>query len=118
MARVIAVGHVGLNAKDLPSLARFYSEVVGVPRIVYHEGVVAIFAIGDTQTDLFLMPGERTPVEFDLIADDVDGFRAKLVAAGVPCTEAKNEKLSGHRGFAFTDPEGNEIPVRSAHQRG
>ncbi len=117
MTRVVAVGHVGLNARDLTTLATFYRETLGLRQVAYHDGVVAIFAVGDTQTDLFLMPGERGPVEFDLITDDVDGLRAKLVAAGVACTEATDSKVTGHRSFKFTDPEGNEVAVTSAHRR-
>ncbi len=116
MARVLAVGHVGLNARDLPALASFYRDVVGLRQILFREGVVAIFAI-DGRTDFFLVPGEPGSVEFDFSVDDVDGFRAKLVAAGVDCTEVKNDRRTGHQGFAFRDLEGNEMWIRSAHER-
>ena len=113
--RVVAVGHVGIAVRDLDSLAAFYRDVLGLRLGVHHPGVVAIFEVGDT--DMFLLPGEPTKLEFDLASDDVDALRAQLVAKGVACAPARDEKRSGHRSFALTDPEGNVVNVVSAHPR-
>lgn len=117
MARIVGVGHVGLNARDLPGLARFYRDVVGLRQLTYAEGVIAIFAVGDTPTDLFLRPGMSGTVDFDLATDDVDAMRARLVGAKIECSETRDDKRSGHRGFAFVDPEGNRVQVSSSHRR-
>jgi catechol 2,3-dioxygenase-like lactoylglutathione lyase family enzyme len=111
--RIVAVGHVGLGARDLEKLAQFYKDTLGLKQSVYYAGVVAIFEVGDA--DVFLAPGE--PAEIDLAADDVDALRARLVAAGVACDEARDNKQTGHRGFGFTDPDGNRIRITSAHPR-
>ena len=66
---------------------------------------------------MFLAPGATGAADFDLSADDVDAFRARLVAAGIACDEVKDNKQSGHRGFTFTDPDGNTVRVTSAHPR-
>ncbi len=113
--RIVAVGHVGLGARDLEALARFYRETLGLKQSVYYPNAVAIFEVGDV--DVFLAPGEPTKAEFDLAVDDVDAFRARLVAAGIACGEAADNKQSGHRGFAFTDPDGNRLAVTNAHDR-
>ncbi|HEV8230109.1 MAG TPA: VOC family protein [Candidatus Limnocylindria bacterium] len=113
--RIVAVGHVGLGARDLEALARFYKDTVGLKQSVYYAGVVAIFEVGDA--DVFLAPGEPGPAEFDLAADDVDALRARLVDKGVSCTDASDNKRTGHRQFAFTDPDGNQVRVLSAHRR-
>ncbi|TMB74895.1 MAG: hypothetical protein E6I57_10160 [Chloroflexi bacterium] len=113
--RIVAVGHVGLGARDLDKLAQFYREVLGLKQSVHHPGVVAIFEVGDV--DVFLLPGASGEAEFDLAADDLDGLRARLVAAGVSCTEATDSKQSGHRGFTFTDPDANRVRVTDAHVR-
>ena len=113
--RVVAVGHVGLNARDLESLAAFYRETVGLYEGVHIAGVISIFEVGTT--DLFIQPGQPAPLEFDLAADDVDALYARLDAAGVPCVAPKDEQRSGHRAFGFTDPEGNEVHVVNAHPR-
>jgi catechol 2,3-dioxygenase-like lactoylglutathione lyase family enzyme len=114
--RVVAVGHVGLGARDLERLARFYRETVGLTQSVYYAGVVAIFEVGDA--DVFLSPGEPAEAAFDLAADDVDALRGRLAAGGVPCDEPRDDKRTGHRSFAFTDPDGNRVRVTSAHVRG
>jgi catechol 2,3-dioxygenase-like lactoylglutathione lyase family enzyme len=111
--RVVAVGHVGLGARDLEGLARFYRETIGLKQSVYYAGAVAIFEVGDV--DLFLAPGKTGEAEFDLACDDVDALRARLAAAGVTCSETKDEKRSGHSVFSFTDPDGNTVRVTSAH---
>jgi len=114
--RLVAVGHVGLGARDLAKLTAFYRETVGLRQTVYYPDTVAIFELGDA--DLFLAPGETGDADFDVASDDVDALRARLAAAGVPCSDAKDDKRTGHRGFAFTDPDGNTVRVTSAHQRG
>ena len=115
MAGIVAIGHVGITARDLEALAAFYRDVVGLRLAVHHKGVVAIFEVGGT--DLFLAPGGVAKVEFDLAADDVDAFREQLVDAGVDCGPAKTSRTTGHRSFTFTDPEANEITVTSGHPR-
>jgi catechol 2,3-dioxygenase-like lactoylglutathione lyase family enzyme len=113
--RIVAVGHVGLGARDVDRLAAFYRETIGLRQSVFRPGVVAIFEVGDT--DVFLLPGEPASAEFDLATDDVDALHRRLTAAGVECDAPRDEKQSGHRGFAFTDPEGNRVRVVSAHAR-
>jgi len=113
--RIVAVGHVGLGARDVDRLAGFYRETIGLQQSVSHPGVVAIFEVGDT--DVFLLPGEPAAAEFDLAADDVDALHRRLTAAGVECDLPRDAQQSGHRGFAFTDPEGNRVRVVNAHAR-
>ncbi len=113
--RIVAVGHVGMNARDLESLASFYRETLGLHEGVHIPGVISIFEVGTT--DVFIQPGQPAPLEFDLATNDVDGLYERLVAAGVPCVAPKDEKRSGHRAFGFTDPEGNEVHVVDAHPR-
>jgi catechol 2,3-dioxygenase-like lactoylglutathione lyase family enzyme len=113
--RVVAVGHVGLKARDLERLATFYRDTLGLKQSVYAPRTVAIFEVGDV--DLFLAPGEPGAADFDLAVDDVDALRARLVTADVVCGEAAGDTQTGHRAFIFTDPDGNTVRVTSAHPR-
>ena len=114
--RVVAVGHVGIGARNLERLAAFYRDTLGLKQSVYYPDTVAIFEVGDA--DFFLAPGVVGETEFDLASDDVDALRLRLSGAGVRCTEPKDDKRTGHRSFAFTDPDGNTVRVTSAHPRG
>jgi catechol 2,3-dioxygenase-like lactoylglutathione lyase family enzyme len=113
--RVLAVGHVGLGASDLARLATFYRETLGLKQSVYVPGTIAIFEVGDV--DVFIAPGKPGVADFDLAVDDVDAVRARLVSADAVCTEPTDSKRTGHRGFTFTDPDGNTVHVTSAHPR-
>jgi catechol 2,3-dioxygenase-like lactoylglutathione lyase family enzyme len=113
--RIVAVGHVGLGARDVDRLAAFYRDTLGLRLFMAQPGVIAIFEVGDT--DVFLLPGLPAAAEFDLAADDVDGLHRRLVAAGVECDGPKDDTRSGHRGFSFTDPDGNRVRVVNAHPR-
>lgn len=115
MAGIVAIAHVGLAARDLVRLAGFYHDTVGLKQTVSVPGVIAIFAVGDV--DLAIAPGETAAVAFDFATDDVDSFRAKLVASGVDCDATVDDSRSGHRSFCFRDPEGNAVTVMSAHHR-
>ena len=115
MARITSVGHVGIHARDLARLVSFYRDVVGLKQILHIPNVVGIFAVGDA--DFFISHGEARAAAFDFAAADVDGVRAQLVAAKVECTEPRDDSVTGHRSFTFTDREGNRIAVVSAHKR-
>ena len=113
--QIVAVGHVGLGARDVDRLSAFYRDTLGLRLSAAQPGVIAIFEVGDT--DVFLLPGEPAAAEFDLAADDVDALHRRLVAAGVECDAPQDDKRSGHRGFSFTDPEGNRVRVLNSHPR-
>jgi catechol 2,3-dioxygenase-like lactoylglutathione lyase family enzyme len=112
---LVAVGHVGVRARDLHRLTAFYRDVVGLKQIFNRPDVISIFQLGDA--DFFLLPGEPGAASFDFAATNVDAFRATLVAAGVACSELQDDAASGHRTFNFTDPDGNYLRVCSAHAR-
>lgn len=111
MAAIVAIGHVGINARDAEALAAFYRDVVGL-RQIFDIPVVKIFRVGGV--DLFISRGDTAPIEFDLAADDVDGIREKLIAENVTCEPVRDDPPS-HRSFVFVDPEGHRVTVVSAH---
>jgi catechol 2,3-dioxygenase-like lactoylglutathione lyase family enzyme len=115
VAGIVAVGHVGLHARDFAKLVAFYRDGVGLSLAVHRDGVVAIFEVGDV--DLFILPGEPAELGFDLAADDVDAFRGRLVNTGIECSPTRDDRTSGHRSFTFADPEANVVHVTNAHPR-
>jgi catechol 2,3-dioxygenase-like lactoylglutathione lyase family enzyme len=111
----LTVGHVGVHARDLPNLTRFYREVVGLAQIVDMPGVIGIFELGDA--DFYVMPGEPGAVGFDIATGDLDALHARLLTSGVKCSDVAADQRTAHRHFEFTDPDGNVIGVCDAHPR-
>lgn len=109
---LVSVGHVGVHG-DVDALVAFYRDVVGLPVKVFRSGVVGIFALGDA--DFFVLSGKAGPAGFDLAAADVEVLRARLVAAGVQCSEVRGSQETGHHSFELTDPAGNTVAVVNAH---
>ena len=111
--KVVAVGHAVLCTGDVNRLVGFYRHTVGLKQVVKGDYFNA-FEVGDVH--FCIMQGEPGKAWFDLTSDDVDAFRARLMAAGVKCTECKDDERSGHRSFVMTDPDGHEIRINSAHE--
>ena len=111
--KIVAVGHVILRTKDLSRSLDFYRNLVGLRQVIKGDFFNA-FEVGDVH--FCIMPGKPGRASFDFTSDDVDALHARLAAAGVRCTPPEEDKVSGHRGFEFHDPDGHEITVNSAHE--
>lgn len=127
--------HVNFCSKDVASMERFYSSVLGlVPEPALngsrvtsqgYAGEVAFLTDGETQFHLAtkdLDVGFRTgqalnPVERGHIAfrtDDIVAFKKRLEAAGVPYADYGTWAMNGWHQIFFHDPEGNVIEVHQA----
>jgi uncharacterized glyoxalase superfamily protein PhnB len=80
---------------------------------------MAIFELrGGTHLLLFRARGKPRagPVRsFDFIVDDVDAFRAQLLASGNTASEIRQDARSGHRWFEVADPDGHVMGIYSNH---
>ncbi len=111
MASIVAIGHVGIAARNLDRLAAFYRDVMGL-RQIFDIPAVKIFRVGDV--DLFISKGEPGDLGFDLATNNIDAMRDRLSAGGVSCDPIRDDPPS-HRSFMCVDPEGNRVTVVSAH---
>ncbi len=109
---VVAIGHVCLRTPDVPRLAAFYRDVVGLKLVVASQHFNA-FEVGDVH--FCIIAGAPRPAGFDFTTNDVEGYRQRLRAAGVACSGITVGAWSGHHGFDFTDPDGNVMTVTNAH---
>ena len=113
-AKIISVEHTLLRTSDLPRLVSFYKKAVGLKQIIKGDYFNA-FEVGDIH--LCIMSGEQEgSAGFDLLSENVDGMRERLLKDKVDCTECEDDAQSGHRSFIMTDPDGNEIRINSAHK--
>ncbi len=110
---IVAVGHVVIRTRDLQRCLAFYRDLLGLKQVIKGDYFNA-FEVG--LVHFCVMPGKPGEATFDLTSDDVGALRARLLAADVPCTELRDDKVSGHRSFVLTDPDGHDIAINSAHE--
>ncbi len=108
------VDFVALSTQDLPAAARFYGEVLGLPRSVYMpERSYSEFETGNLT--LSLIEGEKMGIGHHLNrnavalhVEDVAEARAALEAAGVEFAADTLDTGVCHMAF-FSDPDGNAL---------
>lgn len=114
-----------LYAADLAASRRFYAEVLGLPLVLEQgSGACAIYAAAPGARAFLGLcrargPREiadpRTPggVVFTLVAEDVEAWHARLVAAGVPVLGPPAYSAEyGITGFFFRDPDGYLLEIQ------
>jgi catechol 2,3-dioxygenase-like lactoylglutathione lyase family enzyme len=116
----VAIGHVTLTVSDVVRSAEFYKPL-GIRAIVEREGIAILELRGGTHLLLFKAkskPRRRVVRTFDFMVHDADAFRDALAARGIETSSVRDDRLSGHRMFEVTDPDGHVITVLSDHTEG
>ena len=111
--KIVAVGHVGIQARDLPRTLAFYREAIGLKQVVKGDYFNAL-EVGHVH--LCLTSGDPGEAHFDFTTDDIDACHERLSQRDVPCTAIKEDTRAGHHYFTFTDPDSHEITVYTAHK--
>ena len=111
----IWMGHAGpISVPDLTEGVAFY-ETLGLHPIHHYDDFAALQLRGGTHLVLLAedvdATGERAP--FDLMVEDIDGFRAQLVAAGLQPSAI--ERSGAHQLFHVCDPSGRSVMVLDSH---
>jgi catechol 2,3-dioxygenase-like lactoylglutathione lyase family enzyme len=118
------VVETALYADDLESAQRFYASVLGLPVIGHEPGRHVFFAVGSGSVLLIFDPaatciGDALPahgasgpghVALGIAADELDAWRARLLAHGVPI-EREAAWPRGGRSLYFRDPAGNLLEL-------
>lgn len=107
------IGHMTLDANDVGSLTRFYTDV-GM-RLVVDMGRAAIVELRGG-THIIIRSGRPGQATLDLIVDDIDDTWQVLEAVGA--NPSRIERGHPHDRFAATDPEGNTLHINSNHAIG
>lgn len=113
------LSHVTIRATDLARARRFYTDTLGFPEVLAAEGLVLVNIAGTLlgiRGDSPQTPaGDRfSPFRVGLdhlalavpSADDLDGLRRQLDAAGVPNHGVEDDTTTGARYISFYDPDG------------
>jgi catechol 2,3-dioxygenase-like lactoylglutathione lyase family enzyme len=116
----IAIGHVTLKVSDVVRSAEFY-KTLGLRAIVEREAIAILELRGGTHLLLFKgrSNGRRRVLRtFDFMVDDADAFRDDVTSRGIETSAVRDDRLSGHRMFELTDPDGHVVTVLSDHTEG
>jgi predicted enzyme related to lactoylglutathione lyase len=115
--RDLSVSYAILYVADLPLMARFYGETVGLPIASRTERFVAF---GGAAAPLALEAGgpapgvargkEQNPTLWQFAVPDIEAGVAELAARGVPVEGAIKRAAFGALAF-FRDPEGNRFAL-------
>lgn len=117
MSKITGPDFIGLQVHDVETSARFYEEVVGLPRAPFEvPGAVVFatepipFAVREPQVDLDAVDRLGWGAAIWFCADDADAVHAALTEQGVRVVV---EPFNGPFGrtFAFADPDGYTITV-------
>jgi predicted enzyme related to lactoylglutathione lyase len=113
----IAVAYAILYVADLPLMARFYGETVGLPIASRNDRFVAF---GGAAAPLALEAGgpepngprakEQNPTLWQFAVPDIEAGVAALAARGVPIEGTVKRAAFGALAF-FRDPEGNRFAL-------
>jgi catechol 2,3-dioxygenase-like lactoylglutathione lyase family enzyme len=107
-----SISAVTLATHDMQRAVRFYS-MLGF-QILYggEKAAFTSFRAGPNFLNLIAQPAERQWSWWGRVIfyeSDLDGFYARLVAAGCPPDTAPRDAEWGERFFHLTDPDGHEL---------
>ena len=106
--------------EDIAPIARFYEEKLGF-ELVLDQGLARIYRVAPN-SHFGIVDGNRGHLRhqprsaalFTIVAEDVEGWHARLAAAGVPeLTELRRGRFCDH--FFFRDPAGYALEIQRFH---
>lgn len=125
----VGVGHMALTVADVEASHRFYT-AFGL-RVVGRGDDMSILELrGGTHLLLFQRGGpssgaespfdQARPSVIDLMIegrsfDELETYRAALIAGGVQPDPIDDKRYFGHHIFKARDPDGNEVTVSTSH---
>jgi catechol 2,3-dioxygenase-like lactoylglutathione lyase family enzyme len=113
--------HLALNARDLASMKRFYTDVLGFAvewepddDNVYLSSGIDNLALHRAADSSRAADGDRSLDHLGLIVrdpDDVDRWAAYLEGRGVTLDAKPKTHRDGARSCYFSDPDGNKVQI-------
>ncbi|HKN97501.1 MAG TPA: VOC family protein [Pseudonocardiaceae bacterium] len=121
--RISRLDHFVLTVADIDATVAFYTEVLGMSRVTFGEGRVAL-RFGDSKINLHLAGHEfepraarATPGSADVclvVDDDLDSVRSQLAAKGVAVELGpvmRNGATGEIESVYLRDPDGNLVEL-------
>jgi catechol 2,3-dioxygenase-like lactoylglutathione lyase family enzyme len=126
---LVGVGHVSLTVADVEASHRFYA-TLGLRIVGKGEGMailelrggthLLLFQRGDASAEAESPFDQAAPGGIDLMIEgrtleELDAYRAALIAGGVDPDPISDKRYFGHHIFKARDPDGNEVTVSTSH---
>lgn len=117
---LVAIGHCRLHCGDLGASLEFYTSL-GMRICQSLPGVHVLELRGGTHLLLVQSPDgmmELLDTPFDLMVDDIQAFRSRLVSLGQTCSAVTFLEIIGHHRFFVSDPDCRKVAIHSSHTEG
>jgi len=112
----ISIGHLGLRVSRFAESFEFF-KLVGARVVVRMPGMAILELRGGTHLILrYDGTADAGSAGFDLMVDDIDEMRQRLITAGFAPTDITRGGV--HRSFTVTEPSGVEMAFTSSHAVG
>ncbi|WP_026941694.1 VOC family protein [Hellea balneolensis] len=112
----ISIGHIGLRVSDFQKSYDFFM-LIGARSVMHRPGIAILELRGGTHLILRYDPdAAATHAEFDLMVDDIDEMRKRLIEAGYE--PSKFSHGGAHRSFTVREPSGTLFEFTSSHVMG
>jgi len=111
----ISVGHVGLRVKNLKDAFEFF-KLVGGRGLMNGPGMAIVELRGGTHLVLRQDPNADPYAGFDLMVDDIEGLRDRLITAGYRPSPIGRGGI--HSSFDVAGPSGLMLEFTSSHAMG
>jgi catechol 2,3-dioxygenase-like lactoylglutathione lyase family enzyme len=109
----IAIGHVRLSVSNVADSTDFFVKL-GIRTIVERDDFAVLELRGGTH--LVLRPWEApesSPVDFDVMVDDIDAAYARLKGYGMDVSDISRGRI--HDNFEVQTPDRRALTINSSH---
>jgi catechol 2,3-dioxygenase-like lactoylglutathione lyase family enzyme len=109
----IAIGHVRLSVSNVADSTAFFVKL-GIRTIVAQDDFSVLELRGGTHLVLRIWDAPVTsPVDFDIMVDDIDAAHAKLKGYGLEVSEISRGRI--HDNFEVQTPDRRALTINSSH---
>ena len=109
----IAIGHVRLSVSNVADSTDFFVKL-GIRTIVEREDFAVLELRGGTHLVLRTWEApDSSPVDFDIMVDDIDAAYTKLKGYGMEVSDISRGRI--HDNFAVQTPDRRALTINSSH---
>lgn len=119
MSKILSISALTLATHDMRRAVDFYSALGFEIKYGGRDAAFTSFYVGDQFLNITAQPNDRQWAWWGraiFYVDDVDGFYARAIAAGLQPEATPRDAVWGERYFHITDPDGHELSFATPMQ--